>query len=90
MTEKEMLAALFIAVAALGEKLTGEKMSVSITDRNGDVISICGSEYAVTWTAAGKPERVSRATIREVRAKPPPVQQELNRVPEVGSESVLG
>ena len=60
MTEKECLASVFLAIAALAEKLTGEKLTISITDQNGAVVSLCGEPHCVTWTPAEQPERVAR------------------------------
>lgn len=76
MTEKQLLAATFLAIVGLAEKLTGKKMSITVVDNDGNVETVCGAEYCVTWTDEG-PETIDRATLAAVRREPPEVQRKL-------------
>lgn len=49
-SDRDCLTALMSAVLGLGEKLTGERMTVHLRTENGDEFEIRGSSM-VTWTS---------------------------------------
>ena len=48
MTDRDVLMAIFIAITAIGERLTGERMTLFLTAENGENFEIAGSK-SVKW-----------------------------------------
>lgn len=49
MTERDILIAIFTAVTAIGERLTGERMTLHLTTESGDSFQISGGSGNVAW-----------------------------------------
>jgi len=64
MTERQLLAAIFIALAEIAKQITGKKLTIPLVDGDGEATSICGASHCVTWTDGDQEERVSPATIQ--------------------------
>jgi len=47
-TERDILIGLFSAVIAIGERLTGQTMTVTVTDQSGEAFGI-GRSASVRW-----------------------------------------
>jgi hypothetical protein len=57
-TDRDVLVAIFIAVTAIGEHLTGERMTLSLTSESGEIFEIAGSK-SVKWTPIEPREEVA-------------------------------
>ena len=49
MTDRDVLIAIFTAVTAIGERLTGERMTLHLTTESGDTFQISGGSGNVIW-----------------------------------------
>lgn len=70
-SEKEMAAVSFVALAALAKRLTGADLVVTLKDSNGTVFSLRGDEGSVSWIEPGCPAQVRAETVEAARSVPP-------------------
>lgn len=67
LTDRELIAATFIAVAALAKRLTGADLCVTIGGIDGGVHSLTGNNPQVTWVENGEAVSASPEAILAAR-----------------------
>lgn len=81
-TEKELNAATFLAVAALAKRLTGADICVTIKSEDGHIRSLVGNNDQVTWFENGSRGSVSPEVIQAAREMLPFGAEQVSDVPQ--------
>lgn len=66
----DLIAATFVAVAALAKRLTGADMLVTIKDADGTVWTLKEDDGAVIWIEPGQPLIGSQAAVDKASSEP--------------------
>jgi hypothetical protein len=70
-TDRDVMIAIFTAVTAIGERLTGERMTLHLTTESGDTFQISGGSRNVVWEPATAETEARRAQPLTHPATPP-------------------